>query len=78
MHLGATEIGTRYKIQGCWAVHTVAATNSILLAGYALGLRAVFNGLLLAAMQQIIDYLLHQATVFVQHVTQWTSLDELL
>jgi hypothetical protein len=29
-------------------------------------------------MQQIIDYLLRQAAVFVQHVTQWTSLDELL
>ena len=35
MHLGAAEIGTRHKIQGCWAVHTVAATNSLLLAGYA-------------------------------------------
>ena len=78
MHLGAAEIGTRHKIQGCWAVHTVAATNSLLLAGYALGLRAVFNGPLPAAMQQIIDYLLHQAAVFVQHVTQWTLLDELL
>ena len=70
MHLGAAEIGTRHKIQGCWAVHTVAATNSLLLAGYALGHRAVFNGPLPAAIQQIIDYLLHQAAVFVQHATQ--------
>ncbi len=53
MHLGAAKIGARHKIQGCWAVHTVAATNFLLLAGYALGLRAVFNGPLLAAMQQI-------------------------
>jgi hypothetical protein len=78
MHLGAAKIGMRRKIQGCWAVHTVAATNSLLLAGYALGLRAVFNGPLPAAMQQIIDCLLRQAAVFVQHVTQWTLLDELL
>ena len=78
MHLGAAKIGTRHKIQGCWAVRTVTATNSLLLAGYALGLRAVFNGPLPAAMQQMIDYLLCQAVVFAQHVMQWTSLDELL
>ena len=70
MHLGAAKIGTMCKIQGCWAVHTVAAANSLLLAGYALGLCAVFNGPMPAAMQQIIDYLLHQAAVFLQHVTQ--------
>ncbi len=39
MHLGATEIGTRQKIQQCWAGHTLATTNSLFLAGYALGLR---------------------------------------
>jgi hypothetical protein len=70
MHLGVTKIGTRRKIQRCWAAHTVAATNSLLLAGYALSLRAVLVGTLPAATQQMIDYLLHQATVFTQHVTQ--------
>jgi hypothetical protein len=78
MHLGAAEIGTRRKIQRCWAAHTVAATNSLLLAGYALSLCAVLVGPLSAATQQMIDYLLHQAAVFAQHVTQWTLLDELL
>ena len=78
MHLGAAMLGRRRKIQRCWAVHTVAATNSLLLAGYALGLHAVLGGLLPAAMQQMIDYLLCQAAVFAQHITQWTSLDELL
>ncbi len=56
-------------------MHTVAATNSLILAGYALGLRAVLVGLPPAAMQQMIDYLLHQAAAFAQHVTQWTLLD---
>ena len=78
MHLGAAKIGMRRKIQRCWAAHTVAATNSLLLAGYALSLCAVLVGLLLAATQQMIDYLLRQAAVFAQHVTQWTTLDELL
>ena len=59
-------------------MHSAAATQSLLLSGYVLGLRAVFVGPLPAAMQQMIDYLLRQAAVFVQHVTQWTSLDELL
>jgi hypothetical protein len=78
MHLGAAKIGTQCKIQRCWAAHTVAATNSLLLAGHALGLCAVLVGPLPAAMQQITDYLLRQAAVFVQHVMQWTLLDELL
>ena len=40
-----------------------------------LDLHAVLVGPLPAAMQQKIDYLLRQAVVFVQHVTQWTLLD---
>ena len=55
--------------------YSVAATNSLLLVSYALGLRAVLVGPLPAAMQQMIDYLLRQVVVFVQHVTQWTLLD---
>jgi hypothetical protein len=78
MHLGADKIGTRRKIQRCWATHTVAATNSLLLAGCTLGLHAVLVGPLPTATQQMIDYLLHQTTAFVQHVMQWTLLDEFL
>ena len=78
MHLGAAEIGTRQKIQRCWAGHTLATTNSLFLAGYALGLRAVLVGPLPAATQQMIDYLLCQAAFFAWHVTQWTSLDVFL
>ena len=63
MHLGAAKTGTRRKIQGCWAVHTVAATNSLLLAGYALGLCAVLVGPLPATTQQMIDYLLSKYVV---------------
>ena len=33
MHLGAAEIGSRQKIQRCWARHTLATTNSLFLAG---------------------------------------------
>ena len=78
MHLGAVEIGTRQKIQRCWAGHTLATTNSLFLAGYALGLCAVFVGPLPAATQQMIDYLLLQAAFFAWHVIQWTSLDVFL
>ena len=78
MHLGAAEIGTRQKIQRCWAGHTLATTNSLFLAGYALGLRAVLVGPLPAATQQMVDYLLRQAAFFAWHVTQWTSLDVFL
>ena len=78
MHLGAAEIGTRQKIQRCWAGHTLATTNSLFLAGYALGLRAVFVGPLPAATQQMIDYLLRRAACFAWHVTRWMSLDVFL
>ena len=79
MHLGAAVIGTRQKIQRCWAGHTLATTNFLFLAGYALvGLRAVLVGPLPAATQLMIDYLLRQAAFFVWHVTQWTSLDVFL
>jgi hypothetical protein len=78
MHLGAAELGTRHKIQRCWAAHTVAATNSLLLAGYALSLHAVLVGPLPVEAQQMIDYLLCQAAVFAQYVSQWTSLDKFL
>ena len=78
MHLGAAELRTWRKIQRCWAAHTVAATNSLLLAGYALSLHAVLVGPLPVEAHQMIDYLLRQAAVFVQYVTQWTSLDEFL
>jgi len=78
MHLGAAETVSRKKIQRCWARHTLAVTNSIFLAGYALNLRAVFVGPIPAAMQQMIDLLFSQAALYVHHVTMWSALDSLL
>jgi hypothetical protein len=64
MHLGAADISMRHKIQRCWARHAVATTNSLFHAGYACALHAVLVGQLPAATQGLIDYLLHQATLF--------------
>jgi hypothetical protein len=52
MHLGAAKIGTRQKIQCCWAQHTFAMTNSLFLAWYALIIHSVFIGPTPAPMQQ--------------------------
>ena len=68
MHLGATEIGSRQKIQRCWAQHTLATTNSLFLAGYALTLRTVFVGPIPAPMQLMIDLIFRQASLYAHHV----------
>lgn len=57
MHLGAAAVGTRQLLQRCWARHTAAAMNSLLLASYAIVLRQIFN-------QPLVSQAL-QAAVFV-------------
>ena len=54
------------------------ATNSYFLVGYAIALTLNFVGLIPAAMQQMIDYLLAQAGHYSQKVMQWNLMDEYL
>ena len=75
MHLGAAEIGSRQKIQRCWARHTLATTNSLFLAGYALTLCTVFFGPIPAPMQLMIDLIFCQVSLYAHHVTMWSTLD---
>ena len=69
MHLGAREVMTRQILQQFWAQHSVLATNSYFLVGYALALRQSFIGPIPVAMQQMIDYLFARAGFFAQEVT---------
>jgi hypothetical protein len=75
MHLGAAKIGTRQRIQCCWAQHTLAMTNSLFLAWYAITIRLVFVGPIPAPMQRMIDLFFPQASLFAHHVTMWSTLD---
>jgi hypothetical protein len=75
MHLGVAEIGSRQKIQRCWARHTLATTNSLFLAGDALTLVTVFFGPIPAPMQLMIDLIFCQASLYAHHVTMWSTLD---
>jgi hypothetical protein len=67
---GSREVMTRKILQGCWALHSVLATNSFFLAGYAIALWLSFGGPILAVMQQIIDYLFAWAGFYAQLVMQ--------
>ena len=58
MHLGAQEVMTRQILQQFWAQHSVLATNSYFLVGYALALWQSFVGPIPVAMQQMTDHLL--------------------
>ncbi len=79
MHLGSQEVMTRKILQGCWALHSVSATNSFFLAGYAIALRSSFGGPLPAAMQKMIHYLFAWAGFYAQLVTtRWNLMDEYL
>ena len=64
MHLGAQEVMPRQILHNCWALHSVSATNSFFLAGYAVALRASFVGPIPVAMQQMIDYLFARAVFY--------------
>jgi hypothetical protein len=75
MHLGAAEIGTWQRIQRCWAQHTLATTNSLFLAWYAITIRSVFVGPIPAPMQRMIDLFFLQASLFAHHVMMWITLD---
>jgi hypothetical protein len=75
MHLGADGIGTRQRIQRCWAQHTLASTNSLFLAWYAITIRSVFVWPIPAPMQRMIDLLFRQASLYAHHVTMWSTLD---
>ncbi len=75
MHLGVAGIGTRQRIQHCWAQHTLATTNSLFLAWYTITIRSVFIGPIPALMQQMIDLLFCQASLYAHHVTMWSTLD---
>jgi hypothetical protein len=59
MHFRAAKIGTRQRIQRCWAQHTVATTNFLFLIRYALTLRSVFVRPIPAPMQRMIDLLFY-------------------
>ncbi len=61
-----------------WAQHSVLATNSFFLAGYAVALRASFVGPIPVAMQQMIDYLFAQSGLYAQEVMQLNLMDEYL
>jgi hypothetical protein len=78
MHLGTRDVMTRNILQGCWALHSVSATNSIFLAGYAIALWLSFGGPIPAAMQQMIGYLFAWAGVYAQLLTRWNLMDECL
>jgi hypothetical protein len=69
MHLGAAEIGTWQRIQRCWAQYTLATTNSLFLAWYAITIRSVFVGPIPAPIQRMIDLFFCQASLFSHHVT---------
>jgi hypothetical protein len=58
MHLSTGEVMTQQFLQRCWVQHSVLATNSFFLAGYALALWSIFVGPIPEAMQQMISYLL--------------------
>jgi len=53
MHLSTGEIVSRKNLHRCWAMHSLLASNSFFLAGYAIALRSSFIGPIPAAMQQI-------------------------
>jgi hypothetical protein len=75
MHLGVAKIGTRQRIQRCWAQHTLATTNSLFLAWYGITIRSVFVGPIPAPMQRMIDLLFCQASLYAHHVMMWSTLD---
>jgi hypothetical protein len=75
MHLGVARIGTRQRIQRCWAQHTLAMTNSLFLAWYVITIWSVFVRPIPAPMQRIIDLLFRQASLYAHHVTMWSTLD---
>jgi hypothetical protein len=68
----------RQILQQFWAQHSVLATNSYFLAGYALALWQSFIGPLPVAMQQMTDHLLTQAGFYSQEVTRWNLMDKYL
>jgi hypothetical protein len=68
MHLRAAKIGTRQRIQRCWAQHTLATTNSLFLAWHAITIRSVFVGPIPVPMQQMIDLFFRQASLYAHHV----------
>jgi hypothetical protein len=76
MHLGAREVMTRQILQQFCAQHSVFATNSYFLAGYALALRQSFIGLIPVAMQQMTDHLLARTGFYSQEVTRWNLMDQ--
>ena len=76
MHLSAGEIMLRQNLHRCWAMHSLLASNSYFLAGYAIALRSNFVGPILAAMQQMIDYLVARAGHYSQQATQWNLFDK--
>ena len=78
MHLGAQEVMTRQILQRFWAQHSVSATNSFFLSGYAVALRASFVGPIPVAMQQMIDYLFARSGFYAQVVTRLNLMDEYL
>jgi hypothetical protein len=59
-------------------MQSLLATNLYFLAGYAIALWSNFAGLIPAAMQQMIDYLLAWAGHYSQKVMQWNLMDEYL
>ena len=69
---------TRQILQQFWAQHSVSATNSFFLAGYAVALRASFVGPIPVAMQQMIDYLFARSGFYAQVVTRLNLMDEYL
>ncbi len=58
-----------------WAQHTLATSNSLFLAWYALTICSVFVGPIPALMQWMIDLLFCQASIYAHHVTMWSTLD---
>ncbi len=75
VHLRAAKNGTWQRVQCCWAQHTLAKTNSLFLAWYAITIRSVFVGPIPVPMQWMIDLLFHQASLYCHHVMMWSTLD---